>query len=129
MTVSDVVGMDQRLRHGDESLNNPLGNNDEEGQEWQDFLVETRPNQEEMYSRKQIAGQRKGLLMGALAKLDDRERAIFVARHLTDSDSIPTLEELSGQFGVSRERIRQLEERAYKKVQAALSTARPETIH
>lgn len=125
VNVADVIGMDQRLRHGDESLNNPLGG-DEDGQQWQDFLVETRPNQEEMYSRKQIAGQRKGALMEALAKLDERERAIFVARHLTESEVTPTLEELSGQFGVSRERVRQLEERAYKKVQAFLA---PPTLH
>jgi RNA polymerase sigma-32 factor len=116
---TDVIGMDQRLRHGDESLNNPLGG-DEDAGEWQDFLVESRPNQEEVYSRKQIATQRKGALMDALSKLDDRERAIFVARHLTESEVTPTLEELSGQFGVSRERVRQLEERAYKKVQAQL---------
>lgn len=125
VNASDVIGMDQRLRHGDESLNNPLGGDDDgNGQEWQDFLVETRPNQEEMYSRKQIAGQRKGALMDALAKLDERERAIFVARHLTESEVTPTLEELSGQFGVSRERVRQLEERAFKKVQASMQPAR-----
>ncbi len=119
---TDVIGMDQRLRHGDESLNNPLGG-DEDAGEWQDFLVETRPNQEEVYGRKQIAQQRKSALMDALSKLDERERAIFVARHLTESEVTPTLEELSGQFGVSRERVRQLEERAYKKVQATLTPA------
>ncbi len=112
---NDVIGMDQRLRHGDESLNNPLGG-DEDAQEWQDFLVDTRPSQEELYSRKQIAGQRKDLLMAALSRLDDRERSIFVARHLTESENTPTLEQLSGEYGVSRERVRQLEERAYKKV-------------
>lgn len=117
---TDVIGMDQRLRHGDESLNNPLGG-DEDAGEWQDFLVETRPNQEEVYGRKQVAQQRKSALMDALSKLDERERAIFVARHLTESESTPTLEELSGQFGVSRERVRQLEERAYKKVQAIMA--------
>lgn len=122
---NDVIGMDQRLRHGDESLNNPMGG-DEDAQEWQDFLVDKRPSQEELYSRKQIAGQRKDLLMNALAKLDDRERAIFVARHLTDSEDIPTLETLSGQYGVSRERVRQLEERAYRKMQGFLQ---PQVIH
>lgn len=116
VSEADVVGMDQRLRHGDESLNRPMGGEDD-AHEWQDFLVESRPNQEEIYSRKQIATQRKGKLMEALACLDDRERAIFVARHLTEAEATPTLEELSGQFGVSRERVRQLEERAYKKVQ------------
>lgn len=116
---ADVVNMDQRLRHGDESLNTPLGT-DEDGQEWMDFIPEMRPSQEEVYSRKQIAMQRHGKLMQAISTLDDRERAIFVARHLTESESTPTLEELSGQFGVSRERVRQLEERAYGKVQKQL---------
>ena len=116
VSENDVIGMDQRLRHGNESLNAPVGG-DEDSQEMQDFLVDTRPSQEEIYSRKQIAGQRKGQLMDALSKLDDRERAIFVARHLTESEETPTLEQLSGQYGVSRERVRQLEERAYRKVQ------------
>jgi RNA polymerase sigma-32 factor len=122
VSENDVIGMDQRLRHGDESLNKPLGA-EEDAQEWQDFLVETRPNQEEMYGRKQIAGQRKGKLMEALASLDERERIIFVARHLTEDESTPTLEDLSGQFGVSRERVRQLEERAYNKVRKFMQTA------
>ncbi len=72
---------------------------------------------------KQIAGQRKGQLMDALSKLDERERAIFVARHLTESEETPTLEQLSGQYGVSRERVRQLEERAYRKVQGFMQPA------
>lgn len=116
---SEVINMDQRLRHGDESLNTPMGG-DDELHEWQDFLVDTRLNQEGMFSRRQEAQQRKYRLMGALAVLDDRERAIFVARHLTEADETPTLEALSDQFGVSRERVRQLEERAYGKVSKAL---------
>jgi RNA polymerase sigma-32 factor len=125
VSENDVVGMDQRLRHGNESLNAPIGG-EEDAQEMQDFLIDPRPSQEEMYSRKQIAGQRKGRLMDALSKLDERERAIFVARHLTDSEDIPTLEALSGQYGVSRERVRQLEERAYRKVQGFLQ---PTVLH
>lgn len=113
---NDVVAMDQRLRHGDESLNTPIGN-DEDNNEWMDYLPERRPNQEDLYGSKQVARQRHGKLMEAISCLDDRERAIFVARFLTESESMPTLEELSGTYGVSRERVRQLEERAYKKVQ------------
>jgi RNA polymerase sigma-32 factor len=116
---ADVVRMDQRLRHGDESLNTPMGT-DEDAHEWQDFLVETRPNQEELLSRREQAQNRKTSLMTALATLDERERAIFVARHLTESEDTPTLETLSAQFGVSRERVRQLEERAFGKVSRAL---------
>lgn len=112
----DVVAMDQRLRHGDESLNTPVGGEDESN-EWMDYLPERRPNQEDVYGNKQVARQRHGKLMEAISCLDEREREIFVARYLTESELTPTLEELSGQFGVSRERVRQLEERAYKKVQ------------
>jgi len=112
---TDVVGMDQRLRHGDESLNRPM-NTDEDSNEWQDFLVENRPNQEEVYARRQVAGQRRGQLMSAIATLDERERVIFTSRYLNEPENVPTLEDLSNQFGVSRERVRQLEERAFKKV-------------
>lgn len=115
VSEADVVGMDQRLRHGDESLNAPVGG-DEDAHEWQDFIPEHRPNQEDVYSRKQIVKQRHGKLMEAIDTLDARERDIFVARHLTDKDELPTLEELSDRFGVSRERVRQLEARAMGKV-------------
>ncbi|NBX86089.1 MAG: sigma-70 family RNA polymerase sigma factor [Proteobacteria bacterium] len=115
VSVADVVGMDQRLRHGDESLNAPVGG-DEDAHEWQDFIPEHRPNQEDAYSRRQIVKQRHGKLMAALDTLDGRERDIFVARHLTDKEQLPTLEELSDKFGVSRERVRQLEARAMGKV-------------
>ncbi|MBI1309012.1 MAG: sigma-70 family RNA polymerase sigma factor [Proteobacteria bacterium] len=114
---ADVVNMDQRLRHGDESLNKPMGQDGDASHEWMDFIPARQPNQEEVYSGKQIARQRHGKLLEAISGLDDRERAIFVARHLCESEETPTLEELSGQFGVSRERVRQLEERAFKKVQ------------
>jgi RNA polymerase sigma-32 factor len=117
---NDVITMDQRLRHGDESLNAPVGG-EEEGSEWMDYLPERRPNQEDVYGSKQVAKIRHGQLMSAISCLDDREREIFVARYLTENESTPTLEELSGQFGVSRERVRQLEERAYKKVQRQMN--------
>jgi RNA polymerase sigma-32 factor len=114
--------MDQRLRHGDESLNAPIGG-DDDNNEWVDFIPENRPNQEDVYSHKQIAKQRHGKLMDAIATLDEREREIFTSRYLIENDDVPTLEDLSGRFGVSRERVRQLEERAYKKVQKHLRIA------
>jgi RNA polymerase sigma-32 factor len=117
---ADVVGMDQRLRHGDETLNKPVGHDDDSVHEWQDFIPDSRPNPEDRLGAVQVAKLRRDKLTGALAQLDDRERAIFVARRLKDDADTPTLEELSHNFGVSRERVRQLEERAYKKVQSYL---------
>ena len=125
VSEADVIGMDQRLRHGDESLNVTLGDEDEGGNEWQDFLVEKRPNQEETYARVQLSREHKRNLEEALGLLNDRERAIFVARRLTDESTTPTLEELSVNFGISRERVRQLEERAFKKVQQHLIAIQP----
>lgn len=123
VSAADVVRMDQRLRHGDESLNVTLGDDDDGGSEWQDFLVEKRPNQEEMYGRMQLSRQNKRRLEEALGLLTDRERAIFVARRLREAAEAPTLEDLSRDFGISRERVRQLEERAFKKVQQHLVAA------
>lgn len=124
VSKADVITMDQRLRHGDESLNVTLGDDDGEGgNEWQDFLVEKRPNQEEVYGRLQISRENKRKLEEAIGLLNDREKAIFVARRLQEDSNTPTLEELSHNFGISRERVRQLEERAFKKVQQHLVAA------
>lgn len=124
VSKADVITMDQRLRHGDESLNVTLGDDDGEGgNEWQDFLLEKRPNQEDVYGRVQLARENKRKLEEAIGLLNDRERAIFVARRLQEDSNTPTLEELSVNFGISRERVRQLEERAFKKVQQHLIAA------
>lgn len=117
---ADVVLMDQRLRHGDESLNAPVGSDADSTHEWQDFIADSRPNPETLVMAKSNARFRKERLAGALAVLNDRERQIFVARHLSDEDETPTLENLSINYGVSRERVRQLEARAYEKVSAHL---------
>jgi RNA polymerase sigma-32 factor len=111
----DVISMDQRLRHGDESLNAPMGDEDDIN-EWQNFIPDSRPNIEERYGALQVGKHRHAKLQEALGILDERERQIFVARRLHETESTPTLEELSRLYGVSRERVRQLEERAYKKV-------------
>lgn len=120
VSTADVVLMDQRLRHGDESLNAPVGNDGDTTNEWQDFVADTRPNPEMLAMAKSSAKQRKARLNSALAVLNDRERQIFVARHLCEDEETPTLEALSGNYGVSRERVRQLEARAYQKVSAHL---------
>ena len=124
VSETDVVNMEQRLGGQEFSLNASMngGADDSEGSEWQDWLVEERPNQEEVYASQQVSRQRHSKLRDALSMLDDRERAILVARRLTESENTPTLEVLSQHYGISRERVRQLEERAFKKVQAAMAT-------
>jgi RNA polymerase sigma-32 factor len=123
VSTNDVITMDQRLRHGDESLNVTLGDDDDGSNEWQDFLVDKRPSQEEIFSRVQIARHNKHKLQAALGILSDRERSILVARRLTDDTEIRTLDDLSHDYGISRERVRQLEERAFEKIQAFMVAA------
>ncbi|MCK5550367.1 MAG: RNA polymerase factor sigma-32, partial [Hyphomicrobiaceae bacterium] len=92
-----------------------------EAGEWQDWLVDDAPSQEDQLGETQELDQRRGYLTNALSSLNDRERRIFEARRLSDSPI--TLEDLSTEFGVSRERIRQIEVRAFEKVQKAVQTA------
>ena len=111
----EVVDMNRRLS-GDTSLNAPLR---EEGEgEWQDWLVDNSPSQETVLAREEEGRNRLSALRDALGVLNPRERRIFEARRLAD-DPI-TLEDLSGEFGVSRERVRQIEVRAFEKVQEAV---------
>jgi RNA polymerase sigma-32 factor len=111
----DVIDMNRRLS-GDTSLNAPLR---EEGEgEWQDWLVDNSPSQETVLAREQEGQNRLSALRDALGVLNPRERRIFEARRLAE-DPI-TLEDLSGEFGVSRERVRQIEVRAFEKVQEAV---------
>ncbi|MCJ2086459.1 RNA polymerase sigma factor RpoH [Methylobacterium sp. E-005] len=111
----DVIDMNRRLS-GDTSLNAPLR---EEGEgEWQDWLVDNAPSQETVLAREQEGQNRLTALRDALGVLNPRERRIFEARRLAE-DPI-TLEDLSGEFGVSRERVRQIEVRAFEKVQEAV---------
>ncbi|WP_373506229.1 RNA polymerase sigma factor RpoH [Aestuariivirga sp.] len=118
VTEEDVISMNRRLG-GDTSLNAHL-RDDSEG-EWQDWLVDESDNQEEMLAQSEESSMRSGLLKDAMGKLTDRERRVFEARRLQD-DPI-TLEDLSQEFGVSRERIRQIEVRAFDKVQKAVKNA------
>jgi len=111
----DVIDMNRRMG-GDASLNSPLR---EEGEgEWQDWLVDDAVSQETLLASHEEGANRSRALREALAILNPRERRIFEARRLAE-DPI-TLEELSGEFGVSRERVRQIEVRAFEKVQEAV---------
>ena len=111
----DVIDMNRRLG-GDASLNAPLR---EEGEgEWQDWLVDESPDQESQLAEREESNARLDALRAALSVLNPRERRIFEARRLAEEPI--TLEELSAEFGVSRERVRQIEVRAFEKVQAAV---------
>ncbi len=113
----DVIDMNRRLG-GDASLNAPLR---EEGEgEWQDWLVDSSPNQEAVLADREESDVRLTALKSALRVLNPREKRIFEARRLAE-DPV-TLEELSTEFGVSRERVRQIEVRAFEKVQAAVKS-------
>ena len=113
----DVIDMNRRLG-GDASLNAPL-REDGEG-EWQDWLVDDSPSQESVLADREESNVRLAALKSALRVLNPRERRIFEARRLAE-DPV-TLEELSTEFGVSRERVRQIEVRAFEKVQAAVKS-------
>jgi RNA polymerase sigma-32 factor len=119
----DVVSMNRRLA-GDASLNAPL-RVDGEG-EWQDWLIDDHDDQETALAESEEFSMRADLLKNALGKLTDRERRIFEARRLRDEPL--TLEELSSEFGVSRERIRQIEVRAFEKVQKAVKNAAQKSL-
>ncbi|MDH4983952.1 RNA polymerase sigma factor RpoH [Hyphomicrobium sp. D-2] len=119
VTEADVVSMNRRLG-GDSSLNAPVRADSEAG-EWQDWLADDAPTQEDVLGEEQELDQRKNYLTSALSTLNDRERRIFEARRLSDQPA--TLEDLSSEFGVSRERIRQIEVRAFEKVQKAVQSA------
>jgi RNA polymerase sigma-32 factor len=110
----DVISMDQRMMTGDQSLNAVVSA--DIGSEWIDWLVNDEPNQEEVYSKNEVLLQRRHTLEEAMENLDEREREILHSRRLLDVDDTPTLEQLSQRFGISRERVRQLEMRAFDKV-------------
>jgi RNA polymerase sigma-32 factor len=116
VTEQDVIDMNRRLG-GDASLNAPIREEGDSG-EWQDWLVDDRDSQETRLAETEQLDNRRAALSDALAVLNDRERRIFEARRLVDEPV--TLEDLAGEFGVSRERVRQIEVRAFEKVQKAV---------
>jgi RNA polymerase sigma-32 factor len=111
----DVVDMNRRLR-GDKSINTPLRDDDEAG-EWQDYLVDQSPSPEAIVVAQDEKDHQHSALIAAIDVLNDRERRIFEARHLADEPL--TLEQLAEKFKVSRERVRQIEARAFEKVRKA----------
>jgi RNA polymerase sigma-32 factor len=114
----DVVSMNRRLAAPDNSLNAPV-RQDGEG-EWQDWLVDDADNQETVLAEKQEFSGRKQLLANALKTLNERERHILVERRLKDNPT--TLEDLSHHYNISRERVRQIEVRAFEKLQKAMKS-------
>jgi len=116
----EVVSMNRRLG-GDSSLNSPLRSDGEGDGEWQDWLVDGSDSQETVLVRNEESDMRNAYLKEALSKLTDRERRVIEARKLQDDPA--TLDDLSQEFGVSRERIRQIEVRAFEKLQKAVKNA------
>jgi RNA polymerase sigma-32 factor len=112
----DVVSMNRRLASPDHSLNAPV-RADSEG-EWQDWLVDEQENQETELAERQDMSNRRQLLNEALKTLNERERHILIERRLKDEPT--TLEELSQQYNISRERVRQIEVRAFEKLQKSM---------
>ncbi|HAH08471.1 MAG TPA: RNA polymerase sigma factor RpoH [Alphaproteobacteria bacterium] len=116
---SDVISMNRRMAAPDHSLNAPL-RVDGEG-EWQDWLVDESPNQEALLAEAEEKDDRHDLLVDAMRDLSERERHILTQRRLKEEPA--TLEELAAEFGVSRERVRQIEVRAFEKLQASIRAA------
>jgi RNA polymerase sigma-32 factor len=116
----EVISMNRRLSGGDASLNSPMRADSES--EWQDWLVDDKtPSQETVVADNQEKTLRMGLLEEAMTELTDRERHILTERRLKDEPT--TLEELASQYGVSRERVRQIEVRAFEKLQKSMKAA------
>jgi RNA polymerase sigma-32 factor len=116
---ADVVSMNRRLASPDHSLNAPLR---AEGEgEWQDWLVDDRDDQETELADREELGKRRKLLSKAMGALNERERHILTERRLREEPT--TLEDLSQQYNISRERVRQIEVRAFEKLQKAIKSA------
>jgi len=115
VTEDEVISMNRRLSGGDASLNATVGSEDDSATQWQDWLEDEGANQAEEYAEKDEFTQRIALMGEAMDVLNERERDILTQRRLQDSPV--TLEELSGVYNVSRERIRQIEVRAFEKLQ------------
>ncbi|MEZ5812490.1 MAG: RNA polymerase sigma factor RpoH [Rhizobiaceae bacterium] len=120
VSEEEVVSMNRRLS-GDASLNAPIRASEGEGGEWQDWLADDSENQEQILVEQDELENRRTMLADAMSVLNDREKRIFEARRLSEDPL--TLEDLSGEFGISRERVRQIEVRAFEKVQSAVKDA------
>ena len=119
VTEAEVISMNRRMgMGGDTSLNAPLKGDEGGESQWQDFLVSSEPLQDEILAESEEKQVRHDLLVQAMQGLNEREKTILTERRLVDEPK--TLEDLSQVFGVSRERIRQIEVRAFEKLQAGL---------
>ena len=114
----EVVSMNRRLSGREKSLNDPVG---DDGTEWQDWLVDKTLDQELQLTQKQEFEKRKGLMSNAMNILNNREKEILHARRLAEESS--TLEELSKKYKISRERVRQIETKAFEKLQTTMLNA------
>ena len=112
VSKDEVVSMNRRLSGKEHSLNAPIG---EDGDQWQDWIVDKEMDQELKFAQSEEMEQRKDLLKDSIKILNDREKQILYSRRLTDEPS--TLEDLSKKFNISRERIRQIENKAFEKLQ------------
>lgn len=117
VSEEEVVSMNRRMS-GDASLNAPIRASEGESGEWQDWLVDDSASQEQVLIDEDELNNRRSMLENAMSKLNERERRIFEARRLAEEPI--TLEDLSTEFGISRERVRQIEVRAFEKVQEAV---------
>ena len=116
MNSHEVINMNRRMMGQEKSLNTPV--KEGESDEWQDWLVDERLDQELIVSQKQEYEDKKDLLYNAIKILDEREKAIIQARRLTENPK--TLEELSKKYKISRERVRQIETKAFEKLQKSM---------
>ncbi|MEM8651793.1 MAG: RNA polymerase sigma factor RpoH [Pseudomonadota bacterium] len=123
VSEEEVTSMNRRLG-GDASLNAPIKSADGESGEWQDWLVDESESAEKVLIKQDELETRREMLADAMDVLNDREKRIFLARRLEENPI--TLEELSGEFDISRERVRQIEVRAFEKVQKAMVAAAKE---
>ncbi len=118
VSEDDVISMNRRMLGGDHSLNSQINRNDGEEAEWQDMLSDERDNQETQFVNNQEKNIRNKMMIEALEHLKLREKDIIIKRRLIDTPK--TLEELSQEYKVSRERVRQIETRAFEKLQEAM---------
>ena len=116
---SEVINMNRRMMGQEKSLNDPIKNG--ETDEWQDWLVDDALDQELIFSQQQEYDDKKELLASAMKILSDREKEIINARRLSENPI--TLEELSKKYKISRERIRQIETKAFEKLQKSMINA------
>ncbi len=118
VSEEDVIDMNRRMTHHDQSLNSPISKSDGDTGEWQDLLADQRDDQETIFSEVEEISKKKKIMFEALEFLKPREKDIISKRRLSETPK--TLEELSQIYGVSRERIRQIETRAFEKLQVLM---------